>query len=112
MKPKEGFIYLCLAMVGVDQKITEEEKKIMEEVFQKYGISEEEYFEIVVSFINDTIDEARTESLSEMAFTAIQELDISMKYNLLNALKEIAEADGIDDRELELIEKTKARLNL
>lgn len=110
VKPREGFIGICILMMGVDDFVDPRELSTCMEVLARYGFSDAE--------IKKTANRLKKFSpknaveWSGKALESITKLDPEMQKNLVKAMQEIAEADEkIEDIEDTLLSSVKSILS-
>lgn len=111
MKPRNAFIGVCFAMMGVDEMIDQRELTKLFEVLDRYGISEDEIMDEMRIFSN--LDSKEGIRYGQKSMAAITGLDDEMRENLVQALTEIAISDEyFHDAEKTLLTAVKMTLGM
>lgn len=97
MTPRESFISICIVLANIDDSVADEEKVVLNQVFEKFGFSREEVDQVEEKFRNVGKKEAFEFGVQAMMGACM--LDQEMRKNLLEAMQQIADADGTLDPE-------------
>ena len=111
MKPRNAFIGVCFAMMGVDEMIDQRELTKLFEVLDRYGFTEDEIMEEMNNFTSLNMKEGLRYGQKSMA--AITGLDSDMREDLVQAMTEIAISDEyFHDAEKTLLTAVKMTLGM
>ncbi len=111
VKPRNAFISICFAMVGVDQEVDQREIDKMYEVLQRYGFLSNEVEKEMKSLFKMSSSISKVMRYVGKCMASITKLDETMANNLIQALTDIAKSDDFfHDKEKDYLESVKLLL--